>query len=137
MLVNVLLFIVSLVDCNRENRVIAQNILTEAEVRVLLPLLENPTGCQQAVLQASYFCTSEFLLKSLLFSDANTNPQWNKLVQEQRDRLHLAQQKKAMREEMRGVYNALAGLRQKLEPFGLTVRARRDGFYLALLVKGS
>ncbi len=77
-LVNVLLFIVSLVDCNRENRVIAQNILTEAEVRVLLPLLENPTGCQQAVLQASYFCTSEFLLKSLLFSDANTNPQWNK-----------------------------------------------------------
>jgi hypothetical protein len=54
-------------------------------------------------------------------------------VQEQRDRLYLAQQKKAKRTEMRGVYNALFSLRQKLEQLGLTVRSRRDGYYLALL----
>jgi len=102
----------------------------------LLPLLESPTCCQQEVLQASYYCTYEFLLQSMLSSDVKTSTQWDKLVQEQRDRLHSAQQKKAKRTEMRGVYNALFGLRQKLEQLGLTVRSRRDGYYLALLADG-
>lgn len=138
LLVNVSTSIVSLLSGNRDqgNSVIAQRILTEAEMRMLLPLLDSPACCQQEVLQASYYCTYDTLLQAMLFSDMNTRLQWNKLVQEQRDRLHLAQEKKARRTEMRGVYNALFGLRQKLEPLGLTIRVRRNGYYLALLVKG-
>jgi hypothetical protein len=137
LLVNVSKSIISLLpgDGDQYEYVIAQHILTEAEMRMLLPLLENPTCCQQAVLQASYSCTYEVLLQSLLFSDANTNPQWKELVQQQRTRLQHAQQRKAQRTEMRAVYNALFGLRHKLEQLGLTVRSRRDGYYLALLVE--
>ncbi len=138
LLVNISKSIISLLpgDGDPYEYVIAQHILTEAEMRMLLPLLEDPTCCQQAVLQASYSCTYEFLLQSLLFSDANANPQWQELVQQQRKRLELAQQKKAQRTEMRGVYNALFTLRQKLEQLGLTVRSRRDGYYLDLLAEG-
>jgi hypothetical protein len=135
LLVNISTSIVSLLPRDREQDeyVIAQRILTEAEMRMLLPLLENPTCCQQEVLQASYYCKYDFLLQSMLFPDVNTTKQWNDLVQEQRERLHLAQQKKARRTEMRGVYNALFGLRQKLEELGLTIRVRRDGYYLSPL----
>jgi hypothetical protein len=138
LLVNVSLSIVSLLslDGRRENCVVAQGVLTEAEMRILLPLLDAPTCCQQEVLQAGYSCTYEFLLQSMLSPDGKTSTQWDKLVQEQRERLRVAQQKKAMRVEMRGVYNALFGLRQKLARFDLTVRVRRDGYYLALLVEG-
>jgi hypothetical protein len=38
-------------------------------------------------------------------------------------------EQKAKRVEMRGIYNALFGLRQKIEQLGLTVRSRRDGYY--------
>jgi len=135
LLVNVSTSIVSLLsgDCDPDEYVIAQRILTEAEMRMLLPLLDSPTCCQQEVLQASYSCTYEFLLQSMLSSDGKTSVQWSKLVQEQRDRLHLAEQKKAKRTEMRGVYNALFGLRHKLEPLGLAIRSRRDGYYLTLV----
>jgi hypothetical protein len=137
LLVNVSTSIVSLLpeERNQGEYVIAQRILTEAEMRMLLPLMGSPTCCQQEVLQASYYCTYEFLLQSMLSPDVKTSMQWNKLVQEQRDRLYLAHQKKSKRTEMRGVYNALFGLRQKLEQLGLTVRSRRDGYYLALLVE--
>jgi hypothetical protein len=112
LLVNASVFIVSLLPGkhDQDEYVIAQRLLREAEMRMLLPLLENPTCCQQAVLQASYSCTYECLLQSLLFSDANTNQRWKELVQEQRERLERAQQKKAQRTEMRAVYNALFGL---------------------------
>lgn len=135
LLVNISTSIISLLpgDLDQDKYVLAQRILTEAEMRMLLPLLNSPTCCQQEVLQASYSCTYEFLLKALLSPDGKTNTQWNELVQEQRDRLHLAQQKKARRTEMRGVYNALFGLRHKLEPLGLTIRVRRDGYYLSSL----
>jgi hypothetical protein len=137
LLVNISLSIVSLfsLESNQEHGVIAQRILTEAEMRMLLPLLDSPTCCQQEVLQAGYACTYEFLLQSMLSSNGKTRAQWDKLVQEQRDRLYLAQQKKAKRTEMRGVYNAVFGLRQKLEQFGLTIRPSRDGYYLALLLE--
>src|SRR5436309_2702419 len=103
LLVNVSTSIVSLLpgDRDQDKYVIAQRILTEAEMRMLLPLLASPTCCQQEVLQASYCCTYEILLQSMLFSDGKIRAQWNELVQEQRDRLHLAQQKKAKRTEMR------------------------------------
>jgi hypothetical protein len=130
LLVNISCSIISLFTVEQSSYVIAQRILTEAEMRMLLPLLENPTCCQQAVLQASYYCTYEFLVKALISPDVSTTKEWNELVQEQRNRLHLAQQKKATRTEMRGVYNALFGLRQKLEPLGLTIHSRRNGYYL-------
>lgn len=139
LLVNISKSIISLLpgESDQCEHVIAQHILTEAEMRMLLPLLENPTCWKPAILQASYCCTYEFLLQSLLFSDdANTNPQWNELVQQQRERLQHAQQKKTQRNEMRAVYNAIFGLRPKLEQLGLTIRVRRDGYYLGLLVEG-
>jgi hypothetical protein len=130
LLVNISYSIISLLPVGQSGYVIAQRILTEAEMRVLLPLLDSPTCCQQAVLQASYYCKYELLVKVLMSPDVSTTKKWNELVQEQRDRLHLAQQKKTTRTEMRGVYNALFGLRQKLEPLGLTIRSKRNGYYL-------
>jgi len=109
---------------------VAQRVLTEAEMRMLLPLLDNPTCCQKEVLQAGYYCTYEFLLQAMLSPDGKTSAQWNELVEAQRSRLHLASAKKAKRTEMRGVYNAIFGLRQKLEQLGLNIRVRRDGYYI-------
>src|SRR5215813_12906498 len=79
LLVNVSTSIVSLLpgDDDPDQYVIAQRILTEAEMRMLLPLLASPTSCQQEVLQASYYCTYEVLLQSMLFSDGSTSTQWD------------------------------------------------------------
>jgi hypothetical protein len=132
LLINISLSIISLLSfgSDQENYVIAQCIVTQTEMRMLLPLLDAPTCCKPEVLQAGYYCTYEFLLKALISPDVSTTKKWGELVQQQYDRLHLAQQKKTARTEMRGVYNALFGLRQKLEPLGLTIRSRRDGYYL-------
>jgi hypothetical protein len=126
LLVNVSLSIISLLslDDSQEHAVIAQRLLTESEMRVLLPLLDAPACCQPEVLQASYACTYEFLLQAVFSPDVSTSKQWNELVQQQRERLDLASAKKDKRAEMKGVYNALFGLRQKLEPLGLTIRVK-------------
>src|SRR5579859_7936890 len=125
LLINVSLSIVSLLPGKNDpvNYALAQRILTQNEMRVLLPLLNAPTRCQQAVLQASLCCTYELLLCSLFDPDAKIRSQWDTLVEVQRDRLTRAQEKRSQRVEMRGVYNALFTLRQKLEPFGLTIRS--------------
>jgi hypothetical protein len=138
LLVNISLFIISLVshDLEQSNCIIAQCILTDTEMRMLLPLLDNPTCCQKEVLQAGYYCTYEFLLKALVSPNVQTTNEWNAFVRVQWERFHLASAKKGKRAGRRGVYNALFGLRQKLEPLGLTVRLRRDGYYLAPLVEG-
>ena len=135
LLVNVSFFILSLsyFDSNHENCIIAQRILTEGEMHMLLPLLENPTCCKPEVLQASYSCTSELLLQALFSSDVSTSKQWNELVQQQRDLLRLASEQKAKRTKMKGIYNALYSLRRKLEQLGLTIRVREGGYYLAPL----
>lgn len=137
LLINVSVSIVSLLpdESDQDTYVIAQRALTEAEMRMLLPLLASPKCCPQEVLQASYCCTYEFLLQSLLFPDGKTSTQWNELVRQQWERLNLASGQKTKRTEMRGVYNALFGLRQKLEPFSLTIRSKRDGYSLALIAR--
>ena len=135
--VNISLFIISLLPAHRETDayIVAQCLLTEGEIRVLLPLLDFPSCCPQEVLKTSYDCTYEFLLQSLPLS--KVNPAWDNLVQTQRECLHLAQAQKAMRTEMRGVYNALSGLRQKLSPLGLAIRVHRDGYCLVSLMERS
>lgn len=115
----------------QESSIIAQRVLTDTEMRVLLPLLASPSCCPQEVLQASYHCTYEVLLQSIFPANGIVSVQWNELVQEYRRRLCDADQRKARRAEMRGIYNALYSLRQKLEQLGLTIRSRRDGYYLA------
>jgi hypothetical protein len=57
---------------------------------------------------------------------------WNKQVQEYRKQLSEAKERGTLRKEMRGVYNALFSSRQKLEGLGITIRPRKDGYYLAL-----
>jgi hypothetical protein len=135
LLVNISISVVSLLSKEHEQNghIVAQRILTDTEMRVLLPLLASPTCCPQEVLQASYHCTYEILLQSMFSSDMGAKARWNELVQERQNRLVIAHQQRARRVEMRGVYNALFGLRQKLEQLGLTVRSRRDGYYLSLL----
>ena len=137
LLVNVSASIVSLLsrdNIKEDECVIVQRILTEAEMRMLLPLLVSPDCCRREVLRASYYCTYEILLQSMLFSDVDTNIQWDGLVEEHQNHLCIAQQKKTKRAEMRGVYNALFGLRQKLEQLGLTIRVQKEGYYLSLLI---
>ncbi len=138
LLVNVSISIVSLLlkEHEQDAHVIAQRVLTDTEMRVLLPLLASPSCCPQEVLQASYHCTYEILLQSIFFTDANIIAQWNNLVQEYRRRLCDASQRRTRRMEMKGVYNALFGLRQKLEQLGLTIRSRQDGYYLSPLARG-
>lgn len=138
MLVNLTMPIVSLLAREHESRtpIIAQLVLTDTEMRVLLPLLASPSCCPQEVLQASYHCTYEVLLQSIFSADGSTMLQWNELVQEYRCRLYKAGQHKARRTEMRGVYNALYSLRHKLEQLGLTIRSRKDGYYLSPVEPG-
>jgi len=138
LLVNVSTLIVSLFapscDSNEyinNEYIIAQRILSETEMRVLLPLLSTPLCCPQEVLQASYQCTYDFLLCALLTSDVDIQAQWNDLVYEQRVRLSIAHSHSKQRAVMKGVYNALFVLRQKFKPLGFTIRAKREGYYIA------
>ena len=133
LLVNVSTLIVSLFapSCDNNEYIIAQRILSETEMRVLLPLLSTPLCCPQEVLQASYQCTYDFLLCALLTSDVDIQAQWNDLVYEQRVRLSIAHSHSKQRAVMKGVYNALFVLRQKFKPLGFTIRAKREGYYIA------
>ena len=137
LLVNVSFFIVSLLsnELDQSDYVIAQCIITNTEMRMLLPLLDAPVCCQKEVLRAGYYCTYEFLLKVLLSPDVQTTNEWNELVRVQWEHLNLASAKNAQGTEMKGVYNALFTLRQKLEQLGLTVRSKRDGYYLCKMAK--
>src|SRR5258708_22071452 len=117
--VNVSVPIISLLSKGHvlDRYVISQRVLSDTEIRILLPLLSSPLCCPQDVLHASYHCTYEVLLQSLLSPSA----QWHELVQEHRRILDAAHQQKAQRGEMRGVYNALSSLRQKLRQLGLNI----------------
>lgn len=101
---------------------------------MLLPLLTLPTNCPQEVLQASYYCTYENLLRPLFSSSASAKAQWNELVHELQRFLGIAHQQRVQRVEVPIVYNELFGLCQNLELLGLTVHSRSDGYYLVLLV---
>ncbi|HEY0754438.1 MAG TPA: hypothetical protein VGD98_10780 [Ktedonobacteraceae bacterium] len=114
----------------------AQRILTSSEIRILLPVLAFLPCCPQEVLQASYSCSYEVLIQALFSTNAKIIAQWDSLVQEHRLRLVDASQQKTRRRAMKGVYNALFALRQKLEHLGLTIRSRQDGFYLSPCVSG-
>lgn len=135
LLVNISTSIVSLLpkEHRQEMHVVAQRILTTSEMRILLSLLVTLPCCPQEVLQAGYYCAYEVLLQALFSTDAQIIAQWDNLVQEHRLRLAEASQRRTRRKEMRGVYNALFVLRQKLEQLGLTIRSKQDGFYLSPL----
>lgn len=134
-LVNISMSILSLLRKEQEpsEHIIAQRVLTQTEMRVLLPLLSSPASCPQEVLQASYYCTYDVLHQAIFAESEAAIAQWNALVEEYRQRLSEADRKGTRRSELRGVYNALFSLRQKLEQLGITIRARKDGYYLAVL----
>lgn len=137
LLVNVSTSIVSLLSRNhgQDALFVAQRILTASEMRVLLPLLAFLPCCPQEVLQASYYCEYSTLLQALFSTNSNIIAQWDRLVQEHRLRLTDASQRRTRRKEMKGVYNALFALRQKLGQLGLTIRSRQDGFYFSPLAQ--
>lgn len=132
MLVNVSSSIISLL-AKEQGDVISQRILTGTEIRVALPLLLSPACCPQEVLHACYDCPYEILLQALFSPHTSSLRQWDDLVLEHCQRLNVARQQRAQRDEMRGVYNALFSLRQKLSQLGLDIRSRREGYYLSAL----
>jgi hypothetical protein len=75
--------------------IVVQRILKESEMRMLLPVLANPSCCKAEVLQASYFCAYAFLLQSLLSEDPQTMVKWDNLVQEYREILRAAKAKES------------------------------------------
>jgi hypothetical protein len=135
LLVNVSMSVVSLLaqEQELETLVLAQRVLNETQMRILLALLAFPTSCPQEVLLASYHCAYEVLLRFFLSPDTTIVTTWNTQVQEYRKLLSEAKERGTLRKEMRGVYNALFSSRQKLEELGITVRPRKDGYYLASL----
>jgi hypothetical protein len=135
LLVNISTSIVSLLpkDHEQETLIVAQRILTASEMRILLPLLTFLPCCPQEILQTSYHCEYKILLQALFSTDIDSIAKWNGLVQEYRLRLADASQRRMRRREMKGVYNALFALRQKLEQLNLTIRSRQEGFYLSPL----
>src|SRR5438876_3893545 len=117
LLVNVSIAVISLLskESEPEVQVIAQRVLNETQMRVLLPLLAFPTSCPQEVLLASYQCTYEVLLHFFLAPDTSIVATWNTQVQQYRKLLSEAKERGTLRKEMRGVYNDIFSSRQKLE----------------------
>ncbi len=138
LLVNISMFIISLIAKSNQHHqgIVVQRVLTDTEMRVLLPLLASPSYCPHEVLQASYHSNYDILLGAIFPTRESTLSDWNCLVEEYRLRLYAADAQGTKRRTMRGVYNALFSLRQKLEEFGFTIRARKDGYYLSSLVRG-
>lgn len=137
LLVNISTFIISLISKSDEQHqsIVVQRVLTDTEMRVFLPLLASPTYCPHEVLQAGYHSNYDILLGAVFPTRESTLSDWNGLVEEHRSRLYAADERGTKRRTMRGVYNALFSLRQKLEEFGLTIRARKDGYYLSPLAR--
>src|SRR5260370_9956959 len=80
--VNTTYLIVSLVLTNStsENPILLQRLLTELQMRLLLPLLESPHYCPHEVLYTSLFYSYRGLLAGLFFSDSTARGEWQAAI---------------------------------------------------------
>jgi len=133
--VNTTYLIVSLVLTNStsENPILLQRLLTELQMRLLLPLLESPHYCPHEVLYTSLFYSYRGLLAGLFFSDSTAREEWQAAIERKRVFLQHAYELGTRKRELKPLYNALSKLRSKLRPFGLEITISTSGSAYALI----
>lgn len=116
--------IVSLISTNSmsANPVLLQSLVTELQLRVLLPLLESP-----------HYCSHQLLLASLFVPQGAGRDEWLAVMQETGVLLERAQHLGTLRKELKQLYNVLSELRAKLRPFGLGIVICSSGAAYALI----
>ena len=133
--VNTDCLVVSLVSTNavRGNPILLQRLVTELQMRVLLPLLEAPCYCPHEFLLASLYCSYQGLLAGLFSPERDAGEEWLAVVQQTRLLLECAQERGTWRKELKQLYNMLSELRTKLRPFGLGITISAAGSAYALI----
>jgi hypothetical protein len=121
--VNTTHLILSLLSTNavNGNPILLQKVLTETDMRLLLPLLESPHYCSQEILRASFLCSYPGLLAGLFSPETAGGVEWQSAIEEQHLLLQRAQELGTWKRELKPLYNALSKLRSKLHPFGLEI----------------
>jgi hypothetical protein len=133
--VNTTYLIVSLVLTNSTsvNPILLQRLLTELQMRLLLPLLESPHYCPHEVLYTSLFYSYRGLLAGLFSSSSTAREEWLAAIEEKRAFLQRAQESRTRKRELKPLYNALSKLRSKLRPFGLEIAISTSGSAYGLI----
>jgi len=121
--VNTTYLVVSLISRNSAsgNPIRRQKLLTEPQMRLLLPLLQSPHYCPHQVLYASLSCSYQGLLAGLFSSDSTTTKEWAATLEESRVRMQHAYELGIWKRELKQLYNTLSQLRTKLRSFGLAI----------------
>lgn len=118
-------------DSDQIKPILVQVMLTQVDMRMILPLFSYQNVCDQAMLLAALECEYNLLLRNYLLDDTASKNQFSGLIVEARARLNRVQGD-GQRTVMKGVYNAIFYLRQKLAALGVTVLSKGEGYYLAL-----
>src|SRR5258708_22747468 len=100
--VNTTYLIVSLVLTNStsENPILLQRLLTELQMRLLLPLLESPHYCPHEVLYTSLFYSYRGLLAGLFSSNSTAREEWQATIEDKRVFLHRALDSQTMERQL-------------------------------------
>ena len=127
--VNTTYLVVSLISRNSANGnpILQQKLLTEPQMRLLLPLLQSPYYCPHQVLYASLSCSYRMLLAGLFSSKCTATKEWQAIIQKANLLLEQAQMQGTWRKELKQLYNVLSELRPKLHPFGLGISVSSAG----------
>ena len=133
--VNTECLIISLVSTNSTsgNPILRQRLLTEPQMRLLLPLLQSPHYCPHQVLYASLSCSYGELLAGLFSSKCVAINEWLAIVQKASQLLEHAQAQGTWRKELKQLYNVLSELRPKLRPFSLGISISSAGSAYVLI----
>ena len=117
------------------NPILSQSLLTEQQLRVLLPLLKWPHSCPHGLLLASLFCSWQRLLDGFFATQGTAREEWLGVVQETAVLLERAQEQGTGRKELKQLYNVLSELRAKLRPFdiGIAIHTWRVAYALVAL----
>jgi hypothetical protein len=122
--VNTSYLIVSLVSTKAmgANPILMQSLMTELQLRVLLPLLESP-----------HYCAHQLLLASLFAPQGAGREEWLAVMRQTAVLLERAQAQGTWRKELKHLYNVLSELRTKLRPFGLGIAICTSGAAYTLI----
>jgi hypothetical protein len=103
------------------NPILLQSLMTEQQLRLLLPLLKWPRSCPYELLVASLSCPWQQLLAGLFSTQETARDEWLTLIGETAVLLERAQVQGTWRKELKQLYNVLSELRAKLHPFGIGI----------------
>jgi hypothetical protein len=104
------------------NPILMQSLMTELQLRVLLPLLESPQ-----------YCSHQLLLANLFAPQGAGREEWLAIMQQTTVLLERAQAQGRWRKELKHLYNVLSELRTKLRPFGLGIAICTSGAAYTLI----